>query len=102
MSASEEELVFVILFIVAVLFIVFLIISKINSTKCPSCKKRWSKKFINKEILSKTPFYKTVTRYDIKRDAQVNEINRTERREQVHMQKITYRFFYECKKCGYS
>jgi len=97
----SEQVIVVIVILVLVGMGILWVVTKINTTRCPSCNKLWAKTVLNRETVSKEPFYKTVTRYDIKKDSSGNEISRTERKEQIHMLKITNRIYCGCKQCNY-
>ena len=89
-------------FALIVIFIAVIILATGLSRRCPSCHKWWSRKLMRTEEIGREGGYKTVTRYDIQRDKDGNEIGRTERKEQVHVTKITYKNYYKCNKCGYA
>ncbi|MFA5034037.1 MAG: hypothetical protein WC614_13600 [bacterium] len=68
-------------------------------SRCPSCKKWWVRESNGREEIGREGDYKTVKRYDITRDKKGKEISRTERKEQVHITRVTYRNHYQCKNC---
>lgn len=71
------------------------------NTRCPSCKKWWSRQFLGRKEIDREGGYKTVTRYDITKDKDGNELYRTERKEQVHVTRVKYQNYYRCRNCGY-
>jgi len=83
------------------LIIFAIIIYSGKSSSCPSCKKWWSKKFVDKQIANKESFYKTIIRKDVTKNRSGKVISTTERPEQVHMIKVTYDNYYICSKCSY-
>lgn len=66
---------------------------------CPSCSKWWARKSKSKSLIDSKGAYKTITRYDIRRDSTGKEIGRTERQEQVHVVRNTYQNQWQCKHC---
>lgn len=71
-------------------------------TSCPKCKKLFARQLTNVELISKEPFYKTITRKDVTRDrhGRVKETN--EREEQIRMIRKVYDEHYICKKCSHT
>ena len=82
--------------------IVIIVLNYGISTQCPSCKKLWSADLKDEKIVDKNPFYKTVTRKDIKKDRKGRVIETNSRQEQVHMIKEKSVLSYNCKKCSHN
>jgi hypothetical protein len=87
-----------ILIFIAIIISILIIVHGL-STKCPKCKKWWAGKSIDSYEMGREDDYKTVTKYDIARDADGKEATRTERKEQIHVTKVKYKNHYLCKYC---
>jgi hypothetical protein len=90
-----------IIFGICVVIVIIVLITG-EEMRCPVCKKRWARSFKGKQEVGRQGGYRTVTRYDVRRNSKGEEIGRTEREEQVHVIQITYQNNYQCKYCQYS
>lgn len=70
-------------------------------SRCPSCKKLFARKRINKTFVDSAEGYDTVTRVDTIKNRRGETIATKERKEQVHMTTNYYRIDCKCKKCGH-
>jgi hypothetical protein len=78
--------------------IIIIILVRRFSAKCPKCQQYRSYYCVEtKQISEKQPFYKTITRTDIRKNSKGEEIDRTYRKEQVHMIKYKNRYYYESR-----
>jgi len=71
------------------------------SQKCPSCKKKFARETVGKELIDVDEGYETVTRTDTIRDSSGDTIGTVDRDEQVHMIYETYKIYYKCIFCGF-
>lgn len=71
-------------------------------TICPNCNKWWGRKSEGRKELDRQDGYKTVIRYDIRRNSKGEEIGRTEREEQVHVTRVKYLNYWTCKNCRHN
>jgi DNA-directed RNA polymerase subunit RPC12/RpoP len=82
------------------LFLVGFIVIKGMSSKCSSCGKWFQNNEIDRQVISKDGFFKTITRKDIKRNSKGDIITTTDRDEQIHMIKQTDKVVYKCNHCS--
>jgi hypothetical protein len=91
--------------IIGVLFVLLIIVLVVVFTglasKCPACKKWWSMKELERRELGRQPGVKTVTRKEVRKDAQGNVVGQVERQEQVRVMRITFEGSFRCKGCGH-
>ncbi len=78
------------------------VISMGLNSQCPSCEKWWCKKDIGREFLDSYEEFETVTREDIHKDGNGNNIGSTQRKEQILVEYNHYLVYHSCKKCGYN
>jgi hypothetical protein len=71
------------------------------NTRCPSCKKWWAGKLIDREEIDVQEGYKTVVRNYPVRNKRGRIIGYVERPERVHVVYVTYLNYYKCKYCRY-
>ncbi len=75
------------------------LLSRNFGKKCPNCQKRGHSKFLNAEVISRTPGYATVVRKTKSRDSLGNVVQTIERPEQIYVTRIKTHNNCHCRNC---